>query len=61
MLFGKTKKRIAALEEEVKALKRELGEICAARESETEERASLSKTLNEWVWGEEKHESNGTA
>lgn len=56
MLFEKTKKRLAELEEEVRSLRLAIEELRASRESESEDRASLSKTLNEWVWGEEKHE-----
>ena len=54
-MFGSMKKRLDELESSLAAMQRELCELREARACESEERASLSKTLNEWVWGEEKH------
>ncbi len=58
-MFFKTRKRLDAMEREIGAirdeidtLRNEIGEMHAAALN-TDGRESLSKTLNEWVWGKE--------
>ena len=47
------KRRFEALEKAVEALQGQLEVEAAARERKESEKATLSQTLNEWVYGKE--------
>ena len=55
-----TEERLRVIEAELVALRGELEALGASVSVRREERASLSKTVNEWVWGEEAARESGS-